>query len=219
MNVVSGLAVAVAVSPLPIVAIMLLLTSRRARVNGLLFEFGWIIGLAALGLVALRLLAPDSETASRLTSWRGWAQIALGLLILLVGLLQFLRRPAPGDEVRTPRWMRALDRTTPSRALGLGTLLAVANPKNGPLTVTAAVTIGSTTAAGGDQLLKLLLFVGLASLGIAVPLALFLVGGTRAAPRLVRWRTWLTRHATAAVVLVALLLGPALLLDGVRVLA
>src|ERR1700709_1043487 len=164
MNGVSGLAVAVAVSPLPIVAVMLLLTSRQGRVNGLLFEFGWIIGLAALGLVALRLLAPDAETADRLTSWRGWAQIALGLLILLVGLLRFLRRPEPGSDVRTPEWMKALDRATPSGARGVGPLLAVANPKNGPLTVTAAVAIGSTTASGSEQLLELVFFVGVASL-------------------------------------------------------
>jgi threonine/homoserine/homoserine lactone efflux protein len=215
---VSGLAVAVAVSPVPIVAILLLLTSRRGRLNGLLFEFGWVAGLAVLGLVTLKLLAPTTAAADRLNWWRGWAQIVLGLLVLLVGVLQFRRRPAPGTEVQAPEWMRTLDRTTPPGALGLGALLAVGNPKNGPLTVAAAAAIASSSASGGAQIVTLLSFVGVASLGIAVPLALFLLGGVRASGRLVRWREWLTQHSTVVVVVLALVLGPALLLDGIRVL-
>ena len=70
-----------------------------------------------------------------------------------------------------------------------------------------------------QELLDLLLFVVVASLGITVPLAVLLVGGIQAAPHLVRWRAWLTRHAVAVVVVVSLVLGPALVLDGVRVLA
>ena len=50
-------------------------------------------------LVALKLLAPSAATADELTTWRGWGQIGLGLLVLLVGLLQFRRRPAPGAGV------------------------------------------------------------------------------------------------------------------------
>jgi threonine/homoserine/homoserine lactone efflux protein len=219
MDGVSGFAVAVAVSPVPIIAILLLLTSRRGRLNGLLFEFGWVAGLAVLGLVALKLLAPTPATAGRLTTWRGWAQIALGLLVMLVGLLQFRRRPAPGTEVQAPGWMRTLDRTTPSGALGLGALLAVGNPKNGPLTVAAAAAIASTSASGEAQVVTLLAFVGVASLGIAVPLTLFLVGGVHATVRLVRWREWLTQHSAVVVILLAVVLGPALVLDGIRVLA
>ena len=40
-----ALAVGIALSPIPIIAVVLMLTSQRARVNGPLFVLGWLIGL------------------------------------------------------------------------------------------------------------------------------------------------------------------------------
>jgi hypothetical protein len=40
------LAIGVALSPVPIIAVVLMLTTRRARVNGPLFVLGWLTGLA-----------------------------------------------------------------------------------------------------------------------------------------------------------------------------
>ena len=40
-----ALAVGIAVSPVPIIAVVLILTSGRARVNGLAFIVGWLAGL------------------------------------------------------------------------------------------------------------------------------------------------------------------------------
>jgi len=43
------LAVGIALSPIPIIAVVLMLTSRRARVNGPVFVLGWLAGLAIVG--------------------------------------------------------------------------------------------------------------------------------------------------------------------------
>jgi hypothetical protein len=43
------LAIGVALSPVPIIAVVLMLTTRRARVNGPLFVLGWLAGLAVVG--------------------------------------------------------------------------------------------------------------------------------------------------------------------------
>jgi Sap, sulfolipid-1-addressing protein len=43
------LAVGVALSPVPIIAVALMLMSQRARLNGPLFVIGWLIGLAVIG--------------------------------------------------------------------------------------------------------------------------------------------------------------------------
>jgi hypothetical protein len=47
-----GLAAGVAVSPLPVVAIILVLATPRGRPNGVLFAAGWMLGLSALGAVS-----------------------------------------------------------------------------------------------------------------------------------------------------------------------
>lgn len=54
-----GFAAAVAISPLPIIAIILLLATPRGRLNGPLFTVGWILGLSALGAVMLAIASPQ----------------------------------------------------------------------------------------------------------------------------------------------------------------
>ena len=56
-------AVVVAISPLAIVAIILVLFSARARVNSILFTFGWIVGVAIVGTV-IYLLADAGDVSA-----------------------------------------------------------------------------------------------------------------------------------------------------------
>jgi Sap, sulfolipid-1-addressing protein len=45
-------AVGVAISPVPIIAVTLMLFSQRARVNGLIFLLGWVVALVVVSGVA-----------------------------------------------------------------------------------------------------------------------------------------------------------------------
>ena len=45
------LALGVAISPIPIIAVILMLLSPKARINGLAFLLGWVVGLAVVGIV------------------------------------------------------------------------------------------------------------------------------------------------------------------------
>ena len=46
-----SLGVGVAVSPIPIIAVVLMLATPRARSNGPAFVLGWIVGLAVVGAI------------------------------------------------------------------------------------------------------------------------------------------------------------------------
>jgi hypothetical protein len=46
-------AAGIALSPVPIIAVVLMLTSRRAKVNGPAFALGWLIGLGIVGTIVL----------------------------------------------------------------------------------------------------------------------------------------------------------------------
>ncbi|MFD0480852.1 GAP family protein [Nonomuraea thailandensis] len=66
-----GLAAGVAVSPLPIVAIILVLATPQGRLNGPLFTLGWVAGLSALGGVMLAIGGAGAlpPTNSRPPGW------------------------------------------------------------------------------------------------------------------------------------------------------
>jgi Ca2+/H+ antiporter len=64
--------------------------------------------------------------------------------------------------------------------------------------------------------LALVVFVLIATVGVAVPLAVFLVLRQRAPPTLVRLRSWVTQRSAAVVAVLALVLGLSFALGGVH---
>jgi hypothetical protein len=85
-----ALAIGVALSPLPIIAVVLMLTSRRARANGPLFVLGWLAGLGVVGAIVLSIAGPaGASSPGSPATWVSWVKVALGLLLLLVAVRQF----------------------------------------------------------------------------------------------------------------------------------
>jgi threonine/homoserine/homoserine lactone efflux protein len=159
-----GLAAGVAVSPLPIVAMILVLATPRGRANGSLFGLGWLAGLSILGAVVLLLAGPaGASDEGEPAAWTGWLKLLLGVLALLLAARQWRARPAPGEAPEMPKWMAGLDKLKPGGALGLGALLSGVNPKNAALTIAAAATIAGAGLPGGEQAVTLAVFVVIGS--------------------------------------------------------
>src|SRR5262249_21367828 len=132
-------AVGVAISPAAIIAVILMLFSRRARINGALFLLGG--GVALGGLVAGVYSIFDQSNAGTSDSSSdsvSWLKIGLGVSFLFLARREWRKRPKPGVEPEMPKWMARVDALTPVQALGLGVLLGAVNPKNLALSIGAA---------------------------------------------------------------------------------
>jgi hypothetical protein len=53
----------VTISPVPIIAVILMLFSQRARANGLVFQLGWVLALAVVSGVVY-VVSDQSDAAS-----------------------------------------------------------------------------------------------------------------------------------------------------------
>ena len=75
-------AVGVAISPVPIIAVILMLFSQRARVNGPLFLLGWVLALAIVSTVAY-VLADQGDVASSSTASDtvAWGKVFFGVCL------------------------------------------------------------------------------------------------------------------------------------------
>jgi hypothetical protein len=215
-----GLAAGVAVSPLPIVAIILILATPRGRLNGPLFALGWLLGLALLGAIMLAVGGTGgASTSKHPATWVGALKLALGLLLVLFGARQWRQRPEDPSQARLPKWMAAIDNFTPIKILGLGLVLSAANVKNAPLTIAAGASISSAGIPVPQQIGTLAIFVIIASLGVLAPLAVYLVMGERAKSILGNWRDSAAQHNVAVMAVLFFVLGLKLLGDGISILA
>jgi hypothetical protein len=209
------LAVGVALSPLPIIAVVLMLTSPRARTNGPAFVFGWLIGLGVVGALVLAFAGPGGASEEgQPAAWVSWLKVVLGLGLLLVAARQFRGRPHEGEEAPLPKSMGAIDRFTPGKALGGGAVLAGANPKNLLLAVGAATAIAQTGIGGGQQAIAYAVFAVVGTVGVGAPVLLYLAMGKRSAELLGRLKDWMSHNNAVIMAVLCLVIAMKLLGDG-----
>ena len=210
------LAVAIAVFPVPVIAIVLVLGSDDGTAKGLAFAVAWLVGLAAVGGAALLVGgAADASHDGETATWVNLLLLGLGLLLVGLAVAEWRSRPGDGEDVVLPAWMRRVDGLTTARAGGAGIALSALNPKNVLLTVAAAAEIAATGLPAGQQAAVLLVFVVVASVGVLAPLVLSLVLGDRSEALLDGLRVWLVRHNAAIVTVLFLLIGAKLIGDAV----
>jgi threonine/homoserine/homoserine lactone efflux protein len=214
-----SLAVGVALSPVPIIAVILMLVTARARVNGPAFIIGWLLGLAVVGAIVL-LVAPDAtDDSGGPTTWVSVLKLALGALLLLVALKQWRARPHDGQEAPTPKWMGAIDGFTAPKSLGAGVVLSAANPKNLLLAVAAAAAIAQTDIPGAEQAIAYTVFALIGTVGVATPVVIYFALGERSAELLDRLKRWMADHNAVIMAVLCLVIGAKLVGDAIAGLA
>jgi MYXO-CTERM domain-containing protein len=210
------LAVAVAIFPVPIIAVVLVLGSDRGTAKGLAFVLAWYVGLTAVGGIALVLGGvADASDEGEPGTWVNVLLLGLGLLLLVAAVRQWRRRPSGGEETPTPGWMHTIDEFTIAKAGGAGFTLSALNPKNLLLTVAAAAEIAEVGLPAVRQVAALLGFVLVASAGVLTPLVLALALGDRSQELLEGLRGWMARYNTVIMGLLFLLIGAKLIGDAV----
>ena len=200
-------AAAVALSPIPIVAIVLVLGNPRARTAGPAFAIGWVIGLGAVSVAVTLLASGASEQDSAAADGVRWGLAAIGVLFLLMAFRQWRKRPQPGEQAEMPRWMASVSSVTWPRALGLGLLLSAANPKNLALTVAASASIAQAGLETGETLLADAVFVAIGSITVVGAVLFALVAPRRSVGPLERVRGFMAEHNTAIMIVLLLVLG------------
>lgn len=209
-------AVGIALSPVPIAAVILMLFSPRARVNGPAFVAGWIAGLAVVG-GAILLLGGDSAGSTGDPSAASlWVKAVLGLLLLAVGVRQWRDRPGLDDEPAMPKWMQTIDSFTAVKAFGIAALLSGVNPKNLALNAAGVVVIAQGGLEPAGAWVAFAVFVLLASATVILPVAYYLIAGDRADETLASMKTWLIRNNAAVMGVLLLVFGVKLLADGAQ---
>ncbi|MET0674025.1 MAG: GAP family protein [Microbacterium pygmaeum] len=210
------LAIGIAISPIPIIAAILMLLSPKAKGTSVGFLLGWIVGIVA-AVTVFTLLAsvlPDSDSDGP-KPVHGTIQIVLGALLLLLALRQWRSRPKAGQTAALPKWMSAIDTMNAAKGLGLGFLLAAVNPKNLLMGAGAGTTIGGAGLDAGETVVVIAIFTVIAAASVAVPVLGYLIASKRMAGPLESLRTWLVHNNATVMAVLLLVIGVVLIGKGI----
>ncbi len=206
------LAIAVTISPIPVVAEILLLFTGRPVANAGAYLVGFVLGVAVvLGILVVVANAADLSR-SGVSTGAGTLQLVLGAALLVASVRRFRRRPAPGEVAVPPRWMTGISGFTPAKSLGVGAAIGALNPKNIAVGVAGAVVISSAHLSTGQSVVAGAVYVVIAALGVAAPLVVTVALGDRSGATLRGWKDWLEQNN--ATVMAVLLLVFAVVLIG-----
>lgn len=202
------LAVGVAISPVPIIGIILVLFTKRAKANSLFYVMGWFIGLVVAGAIFVALSSLQSVASGKGGSPAGAiVNILLGALLLYLAFKAWNDRPKKGEKPKMPAWMSTLDTVGVAQIFVIAFLLATLNAKNAALWVTVALDISKAGLTIGGIVIMILFFCVFGSLLVAIPAAAYLISGKKMEAVLKTWREWLVEHNTAVMMTIFLVFG------------
>jgi len=207
-------AVGVALSPVPIIAVILMLATPKARSNGLAFGLGWIAGLVIVSVIVL-VAAGGADTSSGTNDAVNWVKTALGVLFLVMAAGQWRKRPKRGAAAEMPKWMSTIDSFTTPKSLVLGAVLSGANPKNLALTLAAAASIAQAGLDTGESVTAVAVFIVIASLTVVGPVLFYVAVPATAGRPLSAIKEFMSAHNAVIMMVVLLLLGAKLLGNGI----
>ncbi len=206
--------VGIGLSPIPIIAVILVLGTADAKRNGPAFALGWLSGLSAL--VALIYVLEDlihvGESAD--AGYASWVRVALGIVLLVLAGKKWLKRPKAGQTPDLPSWMAKIDETTPKKSFVLGAMLGGANPKNIAFSIVAVTSIMYATYGGSMGWMPAVLFVMLCSLFILIAVFFYLLATTTATTVLARIKTFMVKNNNLIMMCLYIVFGVLLIKKG-----
>lgn len=206
------LAVGVAVSPVPIIAAILMLLGKRAGSTSIGFALGWILGIIVATTVFVLVGGAASGSDDEPSTTSSWIKLVIGVLLLGVGVRQWRTR---NSEHATPKWMAAIDDMTASKGLAIGFALAAVNPKNLLMCIAAGVTIGAGAEGVGQNVVAVAVFTVLAASTVAIPVIAYQVAAERLSPMLASLKEWLGANNTTVMSVLILVIAIVLIGKGI----
>ncbi|KGJ72657.1 hypothetical protein GY21_13930 [Cryobacterium roopkundense] len=213
------IAVAIALSTVPIMATVLILMSPNRDRSSVPFLIGWVVGIAAMAgvftLGAQAFPAPGTRGPHG-SALLGLVQIFIGLALVALAVISWRRgRAHPTEGI--PRWLRRVGSFGPWSSFGLAMGLNV-RPKALLLSAAAGLSLRVGSLSPESTLIVLGIFAVLASATVSVPIVAAIASPERAETWLVASESWINRNSRTVTNLIVVVIGVVILGNGLRLL-
>lgn len=207
---------AIALTPIQIVAVVVVLGGPQGRTGGFGFLSGWLVALGALVTGAILLIDKLGESGRTPTPLLHWLQLAAGFLLLVMAVRLWRRQKKNGEEpAATPKWMVSLGEARPARAFVAGASTAAANPKIIALVLSSVTSIAYLALSAWQLSVVAILFVLLGSTPLITLVVAHATGGLATASRIRDLKEFMLRHNDAILTVILAMLGVSVLGNGI----
>ncbi|MGM7670380.1 GAP family protein [Microbacterium sp. A93] len=212
------LGVAIAISPLAIVAVILMATSGKGRTNGTAFILGCytlaVLLVGVLVLIGRASGADDPDSGANITV--DVLEIVLGAGLLALAFHQWGKRL----ETEPPKWISGLDHLSIGKAFLLGVLISgPLSPKDLPLLIAASGRISQARLPVEEVIPVILIFALIGVSAAAIPWLISVISPNSVERRLTGARTWLLANHSVVMTVLFVILGFKLMGTGIADLA
>ena len=207
------LAVAAALSTVPITATIFILLSERRGTTALPFLSGWVLGTASgLTLVTLATQALPGRPRP-LNSLIATLEILVGSALVVMGLATLVRHRRT-STIAQPRWIEGIGSFGPLPAFGIGLALNV-RPKALLLFAAAGLAISGARLNVRDNLLLIAVYTAVSTSTVVAPTLATVFLPEKMEPRLVAARDWIGAHGAAVTGVLVTLIGVVVVAAGI----
>lgn len=212
------LALALAMSSVPLMATVTILMSPQATRSSGWFLIGWLLGMFAIAAVfSFGLHAVSFESRSTQDVTIGIAELVVGVGLIVYAIWRFARRrgfrASPGANKATPRWLRAVASIRPLGAFGLALALNI-RPKSLLLAAAAGLAVGPSGLPPTQIAIVLVIFVVVGSSTVGVPIVMALANPERTRRMLRSAGDWTRRNSRIVTLVVMIVIGTVIFGNG-----
>ncbi len=202
------LATGVVISPIPLVAIIAILLSTRAKANAFAYTASIVLAAAAItAATALSTTGVESKSSGSAHTVQTVFAVVFTVGFLALAYSSWRGRPKDDAEPAMPSWLAQIDSMQPAKAAVLGLLLTVPNAKNLPLELKAGSIIGGGRLGWVSVIAYSVLFAVAASIALIVLSALAAVPSAKVTDALSATKSTLIRHNAAIMTVLFLMLA------------
>ena len=203
------IAVAVALSSIPIMAAILILLSPNKRRSSLMFLIGFVLGLAVT-VVAFTVLAQLATPPRRSQETIGISLIIIGSALVVFAIIVW-RRGAGRPSTGIPKWLS--ESMGPWSAFGLAFILNL-RPKAILLSAATGLSIRGDDLSVTEAAIVIGVYTIVSASTVAALIVASLVRPEKTDEQLVRMRTWITENNRIVTILILIMIGVVIIGNG-----
>ena len=211
------MAMGLALSPFPVIAVIMILMTPRAKRNISGFILGWYSGIYVIGCLIYLIPGLESKQGEP-TVLSGVLRILAGLILLIFALRLWLQWSRKNDQVTTPKIFEKMDTLDFWKSFAIGPLFSVANVKNMAFSAAGASRLNMSLSDHAEFFISLALFALTASLTLIFPVVIYFLMGNKIEHRFLNWKKWLIKNNKVLLMLILTFISVILIKAGIGIL-